>query len=168
MSKVMQQTKLKRNPPASRDRVVPVADTPPSPETPDGFDIVVNDAAFLERVCAIKQSVLADVSCILARASGADIDARQAFAAARNVCEILFSHHQRPHTEIPKLFWETPLGRAVGLCCGDREEGGADAVPCQPVETMVSLPFPLTERLRLEAEMQNKTLSEVVAERLNK
>lgn len=164
-----EQTKPKRNfaPPSSR---AAAASRPLAP-VPTDAPPLVDAAAVLERERAVKQGVLADVSCVLARANGADIDARQAFAAARNVCEILFSHHQRPHTEIPKLFWETPLGRAVGLCCGDRDESDETAAalpPREAVETVVTLPFPLTERLRLEAEMQNKTLSQVVADRLNK
>ena len=73
-----------------------------------------------ERMRAIKQSVLSDVSCVLARADGADIDPKRAFGAARNVCEILFSHPMHPRsTDIPKLFWDTPLGKAVGICCPD-------------------------------------------------
>jgi hypothetical protein len=112
----------------------------------------------------IKQSVLADVSCVLARANGADIDRKKAFNAARNVCEILFGHAHGPNADIPKLFWDTPLGRAVGVCCGDREDGAEQPL----VRTTVHLPYDVAEQIRREAELQGKTISEVMAERLSR
>ena len=118
-----------------------------------------------ERSRALKQSVLADVACVLARSSGADIDARRAFAAARNLCEILFSHPDRPGTDIPKLFWETPLGCAVGACCGDRE--GAEVPTAESlVKTTIHLPHSVSEKLRLEATVAGKSVSDVLAEKL--
>lgn len=116
-----------------------------------------------EKVREIKQSVLGDVACVLARAGGADIEPRKAFTAARNICDILFGHPQRPHAEIPKLFWDTPLGRAVGVCCGDREDGELPLI-----KTMVHLPHSVNERLRMEAAVQGKSVSEVIAERLTR
>lgn len=116
------------------------------------------------QVRGIKQSVLADVSCVLARANGADIDRKKAFSAARNVCEILFGHTHRPNTDIPKLFWDTPLGRAVGVCCGDREDGAEKPL----VRTTVHLPYDVAEQIRREAELQGKTISEIMAERLSR
>ena len=116
-----------------------------------------------ERVRAIKQEVLSDVSCVLARAAGADIAPRHAFLAARNVCEILFSHPQQPSTEIPKMFWETPLGRAVGVCCGDSDEA-TEAM----VKTTLHLPHSVSEKLRLESEMSGKPVSDIIAERLSR
>ena len=85
-----------------------------------------------ERVRAIRQSVLADVSCVLARASGADIDPKRAYGAASNVCEILFSQPLRSLDAIPKLFWETPLGRAVGVCCGGELGELGEPFVCPP------------------------------------
>ena len=109
----------------------------------------------------IKQSVLADVSCVLARAGGADIDAQQAFTAARHICEILFAHPQAHSPEIPKMFWETPLGRAVGVCCGN----GTD----EPrVKTTFRIPLSVRERLRLEADALNKSLTDLITEKLAK
>ncbi|HVK04649.1 MAG TPA: hypothetical protein VM490_14310 [Armatimonadaceae bacterium] len=70
-----------------------------------------------DRLRAARQAVLGDVSCVLAKACGAeDISPRAAQQAARNLCDILFSHPQSRGTEIPKLFWETPLGHAVERC----------------------------------------------------
>lgn len=120
-----------------------------------------------ERIRAAKLGVLTDVACVLARANGADIEPRQAFTAARNLCEILFSHAHRPGTDIPKLFWETPLGQAVGACCGDRES--AEAAEAEAlVKTTVHLPHSVREKLRLEAEVAGKSVSELLAEKLTK
>ncbi len=114
-----------------------------------------------EKTRVIKQSVLADVSCVLARAGGADIDPKQAFQASRNICEILFAHPHAPSPEIPKMFWETPLGRAVGVCCGNTLD--------EPrVKTTLRIPFSVRERLRLEAEALNKSLTELITEKLAK
>ncbi len=114
-----------------------------------------------ENIRLIKQSVLADVSCVLARAGGADIDAKQAFNAARNICEILFAHPHASSPEIPKMFWETPLGRAVGVCCGNTLD--------EPrVKTTLRIPLSVRERLRLEAEVTNKSLTELITEKLAK
>lgn len=114
-----------------------------------------------ETIRLIKQGVLADVSCVLARAGGADIDPPQAFNAARNICEILFSHPHAATPEIPKMFWETPLGRAVGVCCGSEMD--------EPrIKTTLRIPVSVRERLRLEAEALNKSLTDLIAEKLSK
>ena len=114
-----------------------------------------------ENVRLVKQSVLADVSCVLARAGGADIDPHKAFTAARNICEILFAHPHVKNQEIPKMFWETPLGRAVGVCCGNTLE--------EPrVKTTLRIPMSVRERLRLEAEALNKSLTDLITEKLAK
>nr|CAA9274447.1 hypothetical protein AVDCRST_MAG63-3128 [uncultured Armatimonadetes bacterium] len=114
-----------------------------------------------EKVRMIKQGVLADVSCVLARAGGADIDAEYAFTAARNICSILFAHPHAPSPEIPKLFWDTPLGRAVGVCCGTQLD--------EPrVKTTLRIPLSVRERLRLEAEALNKSLTDIISEKLAK
>ena len=114
-----------------------------------------------ETIRLVKQSVLADVSCVLARAGGADIDTQQAFTAARNICEILFSHPHVQAPEIPKMFWETPLGRAVGVCCGNTLD--------EPrIKTTLRIPMSVRERLRLEAEALNKSLTDLIAEKLAK
>jgi len=128
-------------------------------------DTYTTPATPTEQVRCIKQRVLADVVCVLARANGADIEARQAFNAARNLCEILFSHPQQPRPEIPKLFWDTPLGRAVGQCCGDSPDSLEKE---ERIETVLHLPSALRERLRLEADALNKPLSDLVAEKLGK
>ena len=117
-----------------------------------------------EEARQIKQSVIADLSCVLARAAGADIPQQQAFTAARNICEILFSHPDQPRPEIPKLFWESPLGRAVGACCGGSIDLASDGEA--RVRTTLELPTSLAERLRLEAEALNKPLDELVTEKL--
>lgn len=112
-----------------------------------------------EQTRLIKQSVLGDVSCVLAKAGGADIEAQMAFSAARNICEILFSHPHASNPEIPKMFWETPLGRAVGHCCGNG--------PDEPrVKTTLRIPMSVRERLRLEAESLNKSLTDLITEKL--
>ena len=118
-----------------------------------------------EEVRQIKQSVLADMSCVLARAAGADIPHQQAFTAARNICEILFTHPDRPRPVIPKLFWETPLGQAVGACCAGTDLTGDGETR---IRTTLELPTSLTERLRLEAETLNKPLDDLVTEKLNR
>ena len=112
-----------------------------------------------EKIRMTKQAVLADVTCVLARAGGADIDAEQAFRAARNICEILFAHPHAARHEIPKMFWETPLGRAVGQCCGNETD--------EPrVKTTLRIPLSVRERLRLEAEMSGKSLTDLISEKL--
>jgi hypothetical protein len=113
-----------------------------------------------ENVRIIKQSVLADVSCVLAKADGADIEGPRAFAAAHNICQILFDHPEA-RQEVPEMFWESPLGRAVGLCCGNRYE--------EPrVRTTLRLPLSVRERLRREAEARRKSLTDLIAEKLAK
>lgn len=115
-----------------------------------------SDAAEAARL--VKLSVLADVSCVLARADGADIDSAQAFAAAQNLCRILFDHPER-RQEVPSLFWETPLGRAVGMCCNNRYE--------EPrVKTTLRLPRSVRERLQQEAQATKKSLTDLIAEKL--
>jgi hypothetical protein len=110
----------------------------------------------------VKQSVLADVSCVLARSGGADIDTRQAISAARNICEILFAHPQHSGRDIPCLFWETPLGRAVGACYED--VGQTDATSTPP--PALPLPADLLEHLAAEAEAHGKSISEWALEKL--
>lgn len=112
-----------------------------------------------EKIRLIKQSVLGDVSCVLAKAGGADIDQTQAFNTARNLCAVLFYHPHARAPEIPKMFWETPLGRAVGVCCGNTLD--------EPrVKTTLRLPLSVRERLRLEAEALNKSVTDLIAEKL--
>ncbi len=112
----------------------------------------------IERVRAIKQNVLADVSCVLARANGADIDPKIAFAAARNLCDILFGYSERPGPSVPKLFWETPLGRAVGICHGEPKETEPQ------VRTTLHLPQAVHEQLSREADETGRPFAELLAE----
>lgn len=119
-----------------------------------------------EETRQIKQSVIADMSCVLARAAGADIPQKQALTAARNICEILFAHPDQPRPEIPKLFWDTPLGRAVGACCANDIDLTNDGE--RRVRTTLELPTSLTERLRLEADALNKPLDDLVTEKLKR
>jgi hypothetical protein len=114
----------------------------------------------IERVRAIKQNVLADVSCVLARANGADIDPKVAFAAARNLCDILFGYSERPAPSVPKLFWETPLGRAVGICHGEPNEKEPK------VRTTLHLPQAVHEQLSREADETGRPFAELLADML--
>ena len=59
------------------------------------------------------------------------------------------------------MFWETPLGRAVGVCCGNQLD--------EPrIKTTLRIPMSVRERLRLEAEALNKSLTDLIAEKLAK
>jgi len=136
---------------ARRTRVVE-----PIPVEPD------TDVDVAERARTLKQSVLADVSCVLARSGGADIDRRQALSAARNICEILFAHPQQHADDIPRLFWETPLGQAVGSCYAT----AGNAAPDVPLR--LSLPADVAERLRVEAEARDMTIEEWALEKMSR
>lgn len=111
-----------------------------------------------ERERAIKQNVLADVSCVLAKANGSDIDPKVAFSAARNLCDILFGHSERPVAFIPKLFWETPLGRAVSICHGEPKEAESS------IRTTIRLPQEVHEQLSREADETGRPFAELLAE----
>jgi len=120
--------------------------------------MVDTSTTYPERERAIKQNVLADVSCVLARANGADIDPKVAFAAARNLCDILFGYSERPVTSIPKLFWETPLGRAVSICHGEPSEAESQ------VRTTVRLPQAVHDQLSRQADETGRPFAELLAE----